>query len=109
MESRPPALGAQSLSHWTTREVPICFSESSIAGRQESTQIRWEALVPTGHGWESGSKDIRPLCCRQWKTRFLSFVFGLETRMKLDEHSQVYRFSSHETCPSLWVSGLGGI
>ena len=22
MEPRPPALGAQSLSHWTTREVP---------------------------------------------------------------------------------------
>ena len=30
IEPRPPALGAQSLKHWTTREVPICVLKNSF-------------------------------------------------------------------------------
>ena len=30
IESVPPALGTWSLSHWTTREVPRCFSKCFV-------------------------------------------------------------------------------
>ena len=32
LESRPPALGVQSLSHWTTREVPVVFYPFLFSG-----------------------------------------------------------------------------
>ena len=32
MEPRPPALGAQSLTHWTTREDPVVLLDSRMIG-----------------------------------------------------------------------------
>ena len=33
IESRPPALGAWSLSHWTTREVPVLLHSKGMPSK----------------------------------------------------------------------------
>ena len=38
IEPRPPALGVQSLSHWTTREVPCFFKDGSLKFSNLNTQ-----------------------------------------------------------------------
>ena len=40
IEPSPPALGARSLTHWTTREVPVCLSYTAIVGCWKDFQPR---------------------------------------------------------------------
>ena len=54
IELRPPALGAQSLSHWTTRDVPSIFSDSMdftdcAQGERWSLQQKWVQVALHRH------------------------------------------------------------
>ena len=45
-ELRPPALGAWSLSHWTTRQVPLClFFKGSWSLFSSSKPAAWHPLI----------------------------------------------------------------
>ena len=57
-EPRPPALGGQSLSHWTTREVPLFFFFIATVQTGEpdaratlAVPLRVSQLPPISLGW----------------------------------------------------------
>ena len=56
MEPRPSALGAKSLSHWTTREVPTTFyliiNDVNIAWEASCPWLKWYPL-PEAATWDS--------------------------------------------------------
>ena len=92
IKPRPPALGAWSLSHWTTREVPLSFSD---------TQLVWGFLI---------------LCVRgvlRYNFSKETFRLPLSAEVKIDQCPFLHgRFIPY--CPfySIWNFGapaLGGL
>ena len=66
MEPGPPALGAQSLSHWTTREVPdkvlmividefLSLIHASSPEVSFLTFLLWRLPTPLGNMWAAPS------------------------------------------------------
>ena len=53
MEPRPPALGAQNLSHWTIRDIPICLFLVCFISKETGAQ-KGHDIVPslTVHNWQ---------------------------------------------------------
>ena len=57
-ESWPPALGAQSLTHWTTREVPIMIFKKKVLGLPWWCSGWESACQCRGHGFKPWSGKI---------------------------------------------------
>ena len=64
IEPRPPALGAQSLSHWTTREVPSSFYKQHGCGCVLALQW-WEFQGDGSLGEGQGCGTPQGLCRSQ--------------------------------------------
>ena len=64
IEPRPPALGAWSLNHWTTREVPVLFKDMNVCDMLEMSYKSIMNLAFKGLASREicGSKASLPNC-----------------------------------------------
>ena len=100
IEPRPPALGAQSLSHWTTREVPSCEILSDSL-QPHGLQPAWP-LCP----WDFPGKNTRVGCHFLSQGIFLNQGSNLcLLHWQVDSLPLSHQFSSvqsvTQSCPTL--------
>ena len=99
-ESRSPALGAQNLSHWTIRDIPICLFLVCFISKETGAQ-KGHDIVPslTVHNWQKMlvAQSCLTLCNPMDCSSPGSFVHGISQARILEWVA--FPFSRRSTPP----------
>ena len=115
IETRPPALGAQSLNHWTTREVPALrsFNRRSDMVRRWFLQLNKTSMVCIGNDWRWWKRWAEPSRSLLVLTVSTEFVFFLKRdHMTQQFHYWVYIQKTpktliwKDTCTPIFIAAL---